>query len=163
MRSTPESRTATVHPWQDAGAYYLQDPSAMGVVPVLDPRPGMRVLDVGCGPGSLTADLARRVAPGAVIGVDRVESVLDEARAATNDLANVRFTVGDVYDLPFAGRTFDVVHAHQVLQHLSDPVAALVEMRRVCRPDGVVAVRDSDYAAFTWDPPDPDLARSVAR
>jgi SAM-dependent methyltransferase len=61
--------------------------------------------------------------------------------------------VGDVYDLDFPDACFDVVHAHQVLQHLSDPVAALQEMRRVCRPGGVVAARDADYAAMTWYPP----------
>ena len=69
------------------------------------------------------------------------------------------FDVGDVYALAFGDASFDVVHAHQVLQHLTDPVAALVEMRRVCAPDGVVAARDSDYAAFTWFPADPRLTR----
>jgi SAM-dependent methyltransferase len=59
--------------------------------------------------------------------------------------------------LEFADHTFDVVHAHQVLQHLADPVAALREMRRVCRPDGVVAARDADYAAMTWFPDNPVL------
>ena len=58
--------------------------------------------------------------------------------------------------------TFDVVHAHQVLQHVADPVAALREMRRVCRPGGVVAVRDGDYAAMTWYPPEPALAEWLA-
>ena len=64
-----------------------------------------------------------------------------------------------MYALAFPDASFDVVHAHQVLQHLTDPVAALREMRRVCRPDGVVAARDSDYAAFTWFPDDPRLTR----
>src|ERR687893_252687 len=56
------------------------------------------------------------------------------------------------YELPFDDGAFDFVHAHQLLQHLSDPVAALREMRRVCRPGGVVAARDADYAAMTWFP-----------
>lgn len=139
--------------------------SAAYLVPHL--APGQALLDVGCGPGTLTADLARRVAPGTAIGLDRAESVLEEARASTEE--NVRFATGDVYDLPFANAAFDVVHAHQVLQHLSDPVAALREMNRVCRPDGVVAVRDADYHAMTWWPADPALDRwmevyqSVAR
>ena len=66
--------------------------------------------------------------------------------AAASDVANVEFAVGDVYALEHPDEQFDVVHAHQVLQHVADPVAALREMRRVCRPDGVVAARDSIYA-----------------
>ena len=62
-----------------------------------------------------------------------------------------------MHALDFPDDTFDVVHAHQVLQHVGDPVAALREMRRVTRPGGVVAVRDSDYAAFTWFPQLPEL------
>ena len=54
------------------------------------------------------------------------------------------------------------MHAHQVLQHVADPVRALREMRRVCRPDGYVAVRDSDYAAFTWFPAVPELDEWLA-
>jgi SAM-dependent methyltransferase len=72
---------------------------------------------------------------------------------------NVRFTTGDVYALDLADDSFDVVHAHQVLQHLTEPVAALQEARRVLRPGGLLAVRDSDYAAFTWAPSDPRLTR----
>jgi SAM-dependent methyltransferase len=119
---------------------------------------GRDVLDVGCGPGTITIDFARRVAPGRVVGVDRAE-VVDVARREAEGVANVEFCVGDVYRLPIADATFDVVHAHQLLQHLCDPVAALVEMRRVCRPAGVVAVRDGDYAATVWYPADRVLDR----
>lgn len=115
-------------------------------------RSGGSLLDVGCGPGTLTADLARRVAPGRVVGIDAAEGVLDEARRATDDLATVEIEKADVYDLPFDDGSFDVVHAHQVLQHLSDPVAALREMMRVCASGGVVAARDADYGAMTWWP-----------
>lgn len=133
-------------------------------------RPGLRLLDVGCGPGTLTVDLARHVAPGAVLGIDRAPEVLEPARrhAAQAD-AVVEFAVGDVYALALPAASFDVVHAHQVLQHLTDPVAALSEMRRVLRPGGIVAVRDSDYSCFAWAPLDPlltrwlELYRAVAR
>ena len=129
------------------------------------------LLDVGCGPGTITVDLARIAASGSVLGLDRSEDVIREARTTARQagVANVEFGVGDVYARDHEAATFDVVHAHQVLQHLSDPVAALREMARVCKPDGLVAVRDSDYSAFTWWPAVPeldewlDLYRAVAR
>ena len=123
-------------------------------------RPGQDLLDVGCGPGTITVDLAARVAPGRVLAVDVSSDPLDEARAlAAQRGVRVEFAVGDVYALEPADDSFDVVHAHQLLQHLTDPVAALREMARVCRPGGVVAVRDVDYATFTWFPADEGLDR----
>jgi SAM-dependent methyltransferase len=120
---------------------------------------GTDVLDVGCGPGTITIDFARRVTPGRVVGVDRAAELIEMARRDSEDVANVEFRVGDVYRLPADNATFDVVHAHQVLLHLSDPVAALVEMRRVCRPTGVVAAREGDYTGAIWYPEDPALDR----
>jgi ubiquinone/menaquinone biosynthesis C-methylase UbiE len=133
--------------------------SALYLVDAL--TPGSRVLDVGCGPGTITVDLARRVVPAAVVGIDREPDVLDRARESARAAAvdNVVFATGDIYALDFDDGSFDVVHAHQVLQHLTDPVAALREMRRVCTPDGIVAARDSDYASFTWAPEDARLTR----
>jgi SAM-dependent methyltransferase len=119
-----------------------------------------RVLDVGCGPGTITVDLAGRVPQGEVIGIDAAGDVLEDARqeASRRGRSNIRFGTGDVYHLGFADAAFDVVHAHQVLQHLADPVAALAEMRRVCRPGGLVAARDSDYGGMLWFPDDPGLS-----
>jgi SAM-dependent methyltransferase len=121
--------------------------------------PGQRLLDVGCGPGTITLDLAGRVAPAEAVGIDSAADVVAAAEAARVEQAvdGVTFAVGDVYALAADDGAFDVVHAHQVLQHLSDPVAALVEMRRVLAPGGLLAVRDSDYAAFVWAPEDPML------
>ncbi|RSS82834.1 methyltransferase domain-containing protein [Streptomyces sp. WAC06614] len=134
-------------------------------------RPGLRVLDVGCGPGTITADLAELVAPGRVTAVDAAPEVLAQARehVAGRGLDNVVFAAADVHALDFPDGSFDVVHAHQVLQHVGDPVRALREMHRVCRPGGTVAVRDADYAAMTWYPAVPglddwlSLYRTVAR
>src|SRR5215468_6429208 len=95
------------HRWRTA------ENSAAYLLPSL--RRGMSVLDVGCGPGTITVDLARRVAPGSVVGVDREEAPLVEARELAVDVPNLEFVVGDVYALQFAGASFDLVHAHQVL------------------------------------------------
>ncbi|MCT2589454.1 methyltransferase domain-containing protein [Streptomyces sp. N2-109] len=152
------------HRWRTAAN------SAAYLLPEL--RAGQAVLDVGCGPGTVTADLAAAVAPGGeVTGVDAAESILGPARAvaAERRLDNLRFTTADVHALDFPDDTFDVVHAHQLLQHVGDPVRALEEMRRVCRPGGVLAARDSDYGAMTWYPRIPaldewlSLYRRVAR
>lgn len=139
------------HRWRTA------ENSAGYLLPRLDSE--ARILDVGCGPGTITIDLARIASAGSVVGLDRSDAVIGEARAAARQagVANVEFRVGDVYALDEGPASFDVVHAHQLLQHLSDPVAALREMGRVCRPDGLVAVRDSDYSAFTWWPALPEL------
>jgi SAM-dependent methyltransferase len=130
-----------------------------------------QLLDIGCGPGTITVDLAARVPDGQVTAIDTAEDVLRMARqeAGRRGQLNVRFQAGDAYQLAFKDNTFDVVHAHQVLQHLSDPVAALAEMRRVCRPGGLIAARDGDYGGMFWFPEDPeltqwqDLYRNVAR
>ena len=123
----------------------------------------MDLLDVGCGPGTITVDFARRVAPGRVVGIDRPPDVVDQAkRHAESAGVAVSIQVADVYALEFPDASFDVVHAHQVLQHLKDPVAALREMRRMTRRGGTVAVRDSDYSCFSWAPLDPLLTRWLA-
>lgn len=126
--------------------------SAAYVLPRL--RAGMSVLDIGCGPGSITLDLAERVAPGRAVGIDPELTAVDAARAAAEGRADTstRFEVGDVYALDIPDDTYDVVHAHQVLQHVGDPVAALREMARVTRPGGIIAARDADYQAMTWAP-----------
>ena len=116
---------------------------------------GMDLLDVGCGPASITADLAERVTPGRVVALDAASGALEAARATLRDRGlseQVEVTCGDVMALPFEDASFDVVHAHQVLQHLADPVGALAEMRRLTRPGGMVAVRDAVYSAMTWFP-----------
>lgn len=127
--------------------------SAAYLLPEL--QEGRSILDVGCGPGTITLDMATRVGSGEVIGIDVGAEVIAKATAAIPPkLANVSFRRASVYELEFDDDQFDIVHAHQVLQHLADPVAALREMRRVCRPGGVVAVRDADYGSMAWAPAD---------
>ncbi|SNQ49644.1 Methyltransferase domain-containing protein [Frankia canadensis] len=124
-------------------------------------RPGLSLLDIGSGPGTITAGLAERIAPGQLTALETAEAVLATTRAEIERRGahTARYLVGDVHHLDLASDSFDVVHAHQVLQHLSDPVAALREMMRVCRPGGVVAVRDGDYSGFAWYPRLPGLDR----
>ncbi|MEV6285542.1 methyltransferase domain-containing protein [Kribbella sp. NPDC051770] len=121
-------------------------------------RPGMSLLDVGAGPGTITAELAALVAPGRTTALEASESALAITRATFAEREiQISFLVGDVHRLEIPDNAYDVVHAHQVLQHVADPVQALREMRRVCKPGGIVAVRDSDYHAFTWYPELPEL------
>ena len=142
------------HTWRTA------ENSAAYLLPFL--QPGQSVLDVGCGPGTITADLALLVAPGEVVGMDASAEVVAQAAGAAGSglgLSNLRFEVGDLFALEYPDASFDVVHLHQVLQHLGDPVGALVALRRVLALGGVLAARDSDYSAFTWAPADPLLDR----
>lgn len=140
------------HSWRTA------ENSAAHLLPHLGP--GLDLLDVGCGVGTITWDLADRVAPGRVVGIDTNEEILQSARSSAPAGATtaVDFRIGDVFALDLPDDSFDVVHAHQVLQHLTEPVAALREMRRVCRPGGIVAARDADYDAFTWFPDSDGIA-----
>jgi SAM-dependent methyltransferase len=124
----------------------------------------MLALDVGCGPGTITADLAARIAPGRLTASELTAGALAlaGAEAASRGSRNIDFVVSDVQALDFPDGVFDVVHAHQVLQHVGDPVQALREMRRVCKPGGIVAARDGDYAAFAWYPAIPELSEWLA-
>ncbi|WP_223587020.1 class I SAM-dependent methyltransferase [Microbacterium sp. OVT16B] len=127
----------------------------------LRPRltPSTRLLDVGAGPGSITVDFAGLVARVTATEIDENALALSRGLAESRGVANIDFSVEDVHALSFADDSFDVVHAHQVLQHVGDPVQALREMRRVTVPGGVVAARDADYAGFHWFPMLPELDR----
>jgi 2-polyprenyl-3-methyl-5-hydroxy-6-metoxy-1,4-benzoquinol methylase len=136
--------------------------SAAYLLPALGP--GLSLLDVGCGPGTLTADLATWVAPGPVMGVDMSPDVVAEARerARSDGAENLTFVVGDFRELELEQAPFDIVHAHQVLQHLRDPIGALAAMRGLANPGGIVAARDSIYSSFAWSPDNDQLERWLA-
>ena len=134
------------HSWRTAAnsAAYLLDSI----------KPTMRILDVGCGPGTISTDLASLVPQGEVVAIDSGQEAIDKAKtlASERGLTNLHFRVGDANKLDFAAESFDVVHSHQVLQHLSDPVHALQEWRRVTKTGGIVASRVADMAAASYYP-----------
>ena len=131
-------------------------------------KPGLAVLDVGCGPGTITADVAEAVAPGRVVGVDPEQSSVDKAAAlaAERGIANAEFHVGTAYQLPFDPGTFDIAYAHAVLEWLLEPIAAIREMARVCRRGAQIAVQDTDWGLFIFHPSAPavfEWVRAVER
>src|SRR5215831_5992137 len=127
--------------------------------------PGMRVLDVGCGTGVVTRDVAACVgARGWAVGVDPSRALLRVARgrvAASVDGAAPTFRQGDGLALPFASASFDVSLAVTVLLHVPASDRILAEMWRVTRPGGRVAVLDQDFGTLALDVPDRKLTRRI--
>lgn len=130
----------------------------------LDIRPGHTVLDLGCGPGTDLASLARAVtATGTVIGVDHDQATVDAARERTTDQRTVTVRLGDIHDLPVPDRTADRARTDRVLQHVADPAQALREIHRVLRPGGRLVMGEPDWDTLAVDHPDSDLSRAYTR
>ncbi len=125
-----------------AQARFAQQPSLNFLVPQL--APGQRILDVGCGGGFLSAQLAEAVTWGELVGIDAEPSQVNLARETADrwGVANAQFQVGDARDLPFGNGSFDALHFGGVLLHIGDVDRALEEARRVLRPGGLIACRD---------------------
>jgi SAM-dependent methyltransferase len=117
-------------------------------------RSGMRLLDCGCGPGSITVNLAEVVAPAEVVGIDLEDKQFEIGReyARERGVSNVRFEAGNIYELPFESETFDAVFAHAILYHLKDPCKALTELHRLLKPGGVIGIRDLDSGGNIFTP-----------
>ncbi|CCG23312.1 methyltransferase [Candida orthopsilosis Co 90-125] len=141
---------ADTHSWRTV------DNSSKFITPVL--KPDFKVLDVGSGPGSITIDLAKNylTSGGSVIGVEPTQELIDTANnlkeSTEPSLDNVNFQLGSIYELPFEDNTFDLVHSHQVVIHLQDPVKGLKELARVTKPGGYVAVKDADLDSIITSP-----------
>lgn len=122
----------------------------------------MRLLDFGCGPGTITVDLGEILqSDGSVVGIDFSDDVIAQARAHAekSGSTNVTFDARSIYETGFASDEFDVAYAHQVLQHLEDPVAALTEAKRVLKPGCICAVREVDWGTAAIYPSIPALDR----
>lgn len=123
-------------------------------------RPGLRLLDVGCGLGDYLRVMAPLVAPGAAVGIDLSTELVGRAQAlASPGPGNLAFRASDVYDMPFPHASFDRVTAMQVMLHLSDPWRALEEVRRVLAPGGKVLISEWDWDSTCLAVTDRDLGR----
>ena len=132
------------HWWDDAFTSFLEE--------TLKPRPGKRILDVGCGTGTAEISLARlRLSQMHLFGVDLVTERLRDAHAATRGInARVGYAAADACRLPFAANSFDSTYCVAVLQHIRDLSGALTEIARVTRPGGRVLIVEPDNAARYW-------------
>lgn len=127
------------------------------VLPYIGPE--ARVLDCGCGPGSLAVDVAEHCRRGSVVGIDINTDQFEHGRglAAERGLTNIEFMEGDLAALPFEDASFDAVYAITAVQHVRDPLVALREIRRVLRPGGVAGIKDEDWGSLLWEPLTPRL------
>lgn len=107
---------------------------------------GTRLLDCGFGPGTITLNLAEVITRGEVVGVDiePLQVSRASALARARNVENARFEVADVYSLPFPDASFDAVFEAHTLEHVREPRRALVEMRRVLKPGGIIGLCDPD-------------------
>jgi ubiquinone/menaquinone biosynthesis C-methylase UbiE len=142
------SRTA-----EDYGAFFL---------PYL--KPGMRILDCGCGPGSVTLGFARQVSPGEAIGVDREisQSAPITEAAARDSVNNLRFEEGNIYRLSYPADSFDAVFGSAVLGSVADAERAVKEMLRVLKPGGIIGLKEFDHGGDIVYPQTPVIEQSIA-
>ncbi|KAF7188348.1 putative methyltransferase C1B3.06c [Pseudocercospora fuligena] len=122
-------------------------------------NPHLKLLDCGAGPGTITASFSKYMPSGQIIATDLSEDVMAQARAhaTSQGITNMTCQAASIYDLPFEDESFDIVHAQQVLVHLDDPVKAIEEMLRVCKSDGIVALRESDMRMWCFYPETKEL------
>jgi ubiquinone/menaquinone biosynthesis C-methylase UbiE len=125
--------------------------------------PGLRVLDCGCGPGSITFGIAARIGNGAVEGIDMdgPQIALAQQRAQESGVGNATFRQASVYELPYPDNSFDAIFSHALFEHLKDTVGAAKECLRVLKPGGVIGVATPDGEAFIVAPATPARRAAV--
>ncbi len=133
--------------------------------PELVPGVNGRVLEVGCGTGATLRALVRRPDfKGRAVGVDQSADFIGAARKflANETFADqVEFDVGDAHRLDFPDASFDIVFAHTLISHVTDPLSVLKETMRLVKPGGKLAIFDGDYASMTYALPDHDLGQRL--
>ena len=124
---------------------------------LLNLKPGMKVLDAGCGTGAKTRKIALRVKPEQVFGVDLDPVFIQHAKqfAQNKAIKNIRFEVGNIDDLTFNDALFDLTYCSLVLMHVHNPVNTLIELKRVTKPDGYITVSDNDDGGIITFPNSP--------
>ena len=122
-------------------------------------QPGMRILDAGCGSGSMAREIARAAPETITVGIDLRDKYIDHARmrATAEGLQNLTFQTGDVRELPFPEGTFDIVWTKYLLQWVAEPMLAMREFARVLKPGGLLVSANFDGFAVTHEPPDPAI------
>lgn len=158
--STPDYTMGFSDEFMESLRRYTAEASAAYLLPQL--RPGLRVLDFGCGPGTISVGLAKAIEPGELHGVDMEESQINLARrvAETGAQPNAFFHVGDVTALDFEDNSFDLAHCHNVLMHVPDTRAVLDEVKRVLKPGGLLACREM-ISASSFTHPDYGVIRKA--
>jgi len=123
-------------------------------------RPGMHVLDIGCGTGAITRGVAEITGPeGSVVGIDNNPEWIAKARAETQGISGISFEVGNIYDLQLE-QQFDIVTSARVLQWLNDPYAAIEQMVKRVRSGGKLLILDYNHHRIEWNPPIPQSMQS---
>lgn len=118
-------------------------------------EPGMFVLDVGCGTGTITYGIAKAVPQGRVVGIDINDSLLSEAREKYRECDNLSFEKQDLYSLPYESQ-FDIVTSARVLQWLDEPMNGLKELMKAVKRDGMIVILDYNHEKIEWNPKPPD-------
>lgn len=144
---------------------YIELRSVEKWIPFLLPylKPGLNVLDCGCGVGSISLDIAERVYPGKVCGIDLDDYQLEIGRknAFERDIDNITFEKSDIYSMPFKKDSFDIVLAHTLLIHLNNQLEALKCFYNIFKPGGIVAVSDDDWGTAVQTPESPVTGKSM--